>query len=243
MGSDIAEQLLLGVGSSVITGTALWSGQRARATLRARSRRRFLGLVGPWRHRCLLVVGRNPRQPNSINAHDVAAMLEIAALVRPTGAEPLPIAPQEVLAVEGDTVEFCLTGRDANPRTQAHVERWLPGLMIRAFPEGDVWTVGDRQFTRDRGKLEYVVLARICRPDHPHLFLIAGQSGVTNRAAARFLVERLTQLRRRYSDDRSFCLLLRVIAPATYGYREIEEVADITELAKAPVTSAEQPAR
>jgi hypothetical protein len=229
MASDVVEQLVLGVGSSAIAGTAVWAGQRLVTTARRQARARFLGLVGPWRHRTRLVVGRNPRQPNSIHESDVAAMLEIAALVRAVGVEPEVMSPAEASSDPAEHVEFCLTARDANPRTRAHFERRLPGLRMLDWQLGGAFVVGGTEYPRDPDVLEYVVVARVCQPDRPHLWLIAGQTGVTNRAGAWFLVRNETALRRRFGDDRTFCLVLRVIEPATYGYREVEEAADVTE--------------
>jgi hypothetical protein len=226
--SDIVEQLVLGVGSSAIAGTAVWLGQRAFFTGRRRSRARFLGLTGGWGHSCRLVVGRNPRQTNSIHEEDVAAMLEISALTRAVGVEPRILSPSEASADELDHVEFCLSARDANPRTRAHLERWLPGLTMSSYAEGLAYVAGGQEFRRERGVQEYVVLARICRPGRPSLWIVAGQTGITNRAGARFLTAHLAQLRHRFGDDRTFCLILRVIEPATYGYREVEEAADVT---------------
>lgn len=231
MPSDVVEQLVFGVASSVITGVAVWSAGRLRATGRARSRRRFLGLVGPWRQACLLVVGRKPSASDSIHHADVGAMLEIAALVRAVGVEPRPVSPREAAESDGQVVEFCISGRDANPRTEAHLRRHVPGLTFHPFRPGSAtslaFQVGDQLFVREDGVNEFVALARVCRPGRPHLFLVSGQTGVTNRAGARFLVEQLRHLSRRYGPDRSFCLVLRVVEPAILGSGAVEEVAEV----------------
>jgi hypothetical protein len=231
MASDIVEQLVLGVGSSAIAGTAVWVGQRLVSGGRQRARSRFYGLIGPWRRRCRLVVGRNPRQTNSIHESDVAAMLEIAQLLRSVGAEAQIMSPAEASADDRDTVEFCVSARDANPRTRAHLQRWLPGVRMRAYAEGLAFVAGDEEFSRDPGTLEFVVVARVCRTGRPHLWLIAGQTGITNHAGARWLIGHERRLRGRFGDDRTFCLVLRVVEPDTYGYREVDEAADITAIA------------
>ena len=51
---------------------------------------------------------------------------------------------------------------------------------------------------------------------------------MASEAAAGFLVRHLARLRRRFGDDTTFCLMLRVPEPATYGTREVEELADVT---------------
>src|SRR4029453_17036519 len=82
MDSDLLVQLALGVGSSVVTGSGVWLGQRLRTSTRPRTLRRFLGLVGPHRDACRIVVGRHRSSPRLIHQFDVAAMLELSALVR-----------------------------------------------------------------------------------------------------------------------------------------------------------------
>jgi hypothetical protein len=232
VGSDVVQQLLLGVGSSVITGGAVWMGQRMRSTARTRSVRRFLGLAGRWHGRCRIVVGRHPALPRSIHQYDVAAMLEVGSLVRGAGAEPEVLAVEEASSMP-DAVEFCISGPTANSRTAAHLQRFLPGIRMLPFVRGDASSLaliatGDAEYRREPGRAEYVALARICRPDRPHLFLIVGQTGITNRAGARFLTVSLPALRRRFGDDRSFCLVLRVVEPDTYGHFEVEEAGDLT---------------
>src|ERR1041384_4182314 len=57
--SEIVVQLVLGVGSSVITGAGVWLVQRLRATGRTRRRRRFLGVPGLVGGASRLVVGEH----------------------------------------------------------------------------------------------------------------------------------------------------------------------------------------
>jgi hypothetical protein len=229
--SDLLVQLALGVGSSVVTGSAVWLGQRLRSAGRTRALRGFLGLVGPYRQACRIVVGRNPFSPRMIHQFDVAAMLEVSALVRATGVQPEVLSAEE--AADGaDQVEFCVAGPLANSRTEAHLRRYLPGLTVapaaRDSPDSLALLVGGRRFRQDHREAEYVALARVCRPGRPHLFILSGQTAITNRAAAVFLAEQRPQLRRRYGDDDTFVLILRVRDTAAYRHREVEEVADVT---------------
>lgn len=236
MASDVVAQLALGVGSSVITGTAVWLGQRARAAARARARRRFLGLgEGDG---CRLVVGESPKHHDLIHRRDVTAMLELAAMLRAAGATPRILNADEASAERSDAVELCLSGPLDNRRTGAHLRRHLPGLSIAPYREGDparvAFSVDGREYRMDRRRSEHAFLARICRDGRPHVFLIAGQTGDSTAAAAVYLVDRLPGLRRRFGDAGTFCLMLRVLEPATFGHREVEEVADVTTPAAAP---------
>jgi hypothetical protein len=247
MDSDLLVQLGLGVGSSVVTGSAVWVGQRVRTSTRTRTLRRFLGLIGPHRDACRIVVGRHHSHSHLIHQSDVAAMLEVSALVRATGVQPVVLSAEEA-ADAADEVEFCISGPTANVRMAAHLRRYLPGLThapaIPDSPRSLALLVGGREFAAERGHSEYVALARVCRPGRAHLFLLDGQTGITNRAAAVFLAEHRAPLRRRFGDDETFVLILRVTDPVAYGHREVEEAADVTAAALAgdPADTAPDPA-
>jgi hypothetical protein len=170
-------------------------------------------------------------------------MLEVSALVRATGVQPVVLSVEE--AADGaDEVEFCISGPSVNARMAAHLRRYLPGLTHAPAddtPRSLALLVGGHEFAAERGHTEYVALARVCRPGRAHLFLLDGQTGITNRAAAVFLAENRAGLRRRFGDDETFVLILRVTDPQAYGHREVEEVADVTAAALAGDTSESEP--
>src|SRR6185437_2262854 len=128
--SDVVEQLALGLGTSVISGGAVWIGQRLTISRRLRRRRRFLGLgrVYPRAH---IIVGRKYGSTDSIHENDVAAALEIGNLLRAAGGETVDIVPAGASGQSApDSVEFCLSGPGSNPRTGAHLRRYLPALEV-----------------------------------------------------------------------------------------------------------------
>jgi hypothetical protein len=76
---------------------------------------------------------------------------------------------------------------------------------------------------------QYVLLARIGRPGGGRpVFLLAGQTALTNLAAARYLVREQRALSRAYHADQPFCLVLRVTEPAAYGTDFVELAADVS---------------
>jgi hypothetical protein len=154
----------------------------------------------------------------------VAAALELGALVRAAGAEADILSPADAAEADADAVEFCVSGPDSNERTGAHLRRYLP--MVEVVTRIG-YQIGERRYPLERGRAEYVLVARVCRPHRPHLFLICGQTGVTNRAGAAFLARHLPELRRRFGDGRSFGLVLKVVDSSTFTYREVEEVDSI----------------
>jgi hypothetical protein len=228
--NGVVEQLALGVGASAITGAAVWSYQRVRTAARGRTRRAFLGLPAVGRARARLIVGRSHRAEGHVNQFDMAAMLEIALLLRDVPAGVSVLSVEEARAVAADQVEFCVGGPLSNTRTASIMRRYLPGIQVRpATPERpQEVAVGPTVYRRDRGREEYVLLARVCRPGRPPVFLVAGQTAVTNQAAAARLAAGVPALRHRFGDERTFALLLRVLDPQTHGHHEVEEVADIT---------------
>jgi hypothetical protein len=227
--SELVEQLALGVGSSVLSGSAVWLGQRMRVSRRTRARRRFLGLHRHGRSR--IVVGHKFGSHNSIHVNDVAAALEVSALLRSAGSEPDVLAPTAAAGAPRDAVEFCVSGPDSNERTEAHLRRFVPALKVHPPVQDDprrlAYQVDGEEYRMEIGQAEYVLVARICRPSRPRLFLVCGQTSLSNRAGALYLGERLGDLRHTHGDERSFGVILRVVDSQTYGHREFEEVRPV----------------
>lgn len=221
MASDVVEQLVLGLGTSVISGSAVWLGQRLTVSRRLRRRRRFLGLgrVYPRAH---IIVGRKYGSTNAIHINDVAAALEVSALLRAAGGDVADIVPAAASGRGGpDGVEFCLSGPDSNVRTGAHVRRHLPDLEVG---RQNLYLVNGHTYEWEPGVAEYVVLARVCRTDRPHLFVICGQTSMSNLAGAAYLTRHQPTLWRRFGERESFGLVLKVVDTEIYGHREAEEV-------------------
>jgi hypothetical protein len=70
-----------------------------------------------------------------------------------------------------------------------------------------------------------------------------GQRANANMAAARYLVDNMRQLTRRFPNQRRFCLVLLVREPAAFGASRVELVADMTaEASQKPTAQAPPPA-
>src|SRR5688572_19334279 len=107
--------LLVNLLASVVAGTAVWLSQRLLRYRRAARRRAFFGIVPGGS--CLLSVARHASSPNELSVHrrDVAALVELASLVRECGGRADLISadfPQGV----GRSAEFCVGGPSGNPR-------------------------------------------------------------------------------------------------------------------------------
>jgi hypothetical protein len=236
--------IILGVVSSALSAGAAWALQAALRRRGLNRTRAFFGL--PAGGECLLVVPRKAGSSadRTVAQRDVYALMELAALVRACGAEAEIVAHNEVHQGIGGKAEFCIGGPVANDRMAAHLRWRLPGVAVQAEWEAGVnnLIIGDRTYSREKGQADYVLLGRIAaglgeRPT----FLICGQTATSNLAAVRYLTRHQRALMRAHDQDRTFCLLLRVIQPDAYGADVIELVGDVTAQASAPRPTATQP--
>lgn len=229
--------------ASVIAGVAVWLAEWGSRRLRLARRRAFFGLASG--EQALLVVARHwsSNRPNSVNHRDVAALVELASIIRECGARA-ELAPSDGVPRQlGRATEFCVGGPSANPRMVAHMAALLPGIKLNdadpdeRVPSGFLATfrVGDTEYPCELGRREYAVLARVFAPGQARpIFLLPGQTALANLAAARYLTTQQRQLNRRYGANRPFCLVLQIMEPDTYGADLVKEVADVTPTATPP---------
>jgi hypothetical protein len=223
--TDLAVNLL----ASAIAGIAVWLSQwfvRARRLARLRA---FVGVsVGST---CTVAVSRHAASSHSMSVHrrDVAAVVEVATLLRQCGASADVLVTDADLRGVGETTEFCVGGPITNRRTVVHLSRFVPGLTIdspETDPDGLTMHLAGREFRRVPGIEEFVLVFRIPiavgakRP----LWVICGQTARSNHAAARYLNTESRMLVRRFGRQRGFCLALKVVNPSTYDHRYVELV-------------------
>jgi hypothetical protein len=226
--------LLINLLASVVAGTAVWSAQALTRYRRQARKRAFFGL--DKQATCLLAVSRHAASPHDLSVHrrDVAALVELATIAKDCEAQPNLIADNVEQGV-GRFTEFCVGGPQGNRRTAAHLRSVLRGVHVGPHgPDTDElsFTVGATTFRRERGKVEYVVLARFWGPaGGKPVFVLGGQTAQTNLAAARFLAAQHRQLYRRYGASKSFCIVLRILEPSVFGPDFVEIEADVTDAA------------
>jgi hypothetical protein len=227
--------LAVNIAAGLLTAAAVWLLQWSLRRRRLNRTRDFFGLA-PGTD-CLLVVNRHATSANELSVHrrDVFALLELAGLIRMCGARTEVVGHDEVRRGFGEKAEFCIGGPTSNSRTAAHLEWKLPGVEISAGSgKAPTMRVGDRTYNRESGA-EYVLLAKVTAPEQSRpVFLICGQTAVTNQAAARYLVAHERKLARKYGTRSGFCAVLKVINPAAYGPDVVEWVADVTAAAFRP---------
>jgi hypothetical protein len=95
-----------------------------------------------------------------------------------------------------------------------------------------------KTYLRAPGQLEFAVVAKFTRTEAPRpVFVICGQTAITNWAAVHFLRDRYSTLEVESSDQ--FCLLLTLREPKLYGHHEVEH-EDISSVA---FTAPRQPSQ
>ncbi|OJF14321.1 hypothetical protein [Couchioplanes caeruleus] len=230
--------LLINLLASVIAGAAVWLAQFAIRRRRLERERAFFGLTAGATS--LLVASRHASSPReeSIHRRDVAALVELATIVRECGARADLVGGGQPVHELGRVAEFCVGGPGANPRAGTHLRAVLHGLSYTVYEwpaHGDgaklAFSVGGQEYvhTPETG---YAVLARFWGPaDGRPVLYLGGLTAGGNLATARYLANHHRELFRRFGADRPFCLVLRIREPAAYGTDLTEIVADVSDVA------------
>ncbi|RKE19395.1 hypothetical protein [Streptomyces sp. TLI_171] len=242
--TDGVLNVVLGLIASAISAGLGWLAQSVRRRRRLERERAFFGL--PADGEALLVVNHHPASPSSksVSRSDVYALMELAALVRECGAQATLTGHDEVRQGLGDKTEFCVGGPSSNVRTAAHLASWLPGVAFGSPAEDSghpvpTLLIGSREFAFETsgeqpGGRAYVLLARVhLRAGSRPVFLISGQTAVSNHAAVRYLAANHRKLARRHGRDGAFAVVLRVVNARAYGPDVVEFEADVTAAATA----------
>jgi hypothetical protein len=229
--SAVILNIVVGLITSLISGGSVWAWGRARVTRRQRERARFFGL-SPG-DTCRIVAPQAFGAPRTISKHDVFSIVELAKLMRDLRADLDVVGSGEGTYGVGDVTEFCVGGPTANVRMQSHLGRFLPGVSIRSFaadsPKSAAIVAAGREFLRERDSREYVLVAKVRPSDGGHpLFLICGQTGITNRAAASYLRDNFRRISSAHGAGENWCVVLRVVAPSVYGHQMTELAADVS---------------
>lgn len=226
-------ELAINLLASIITGTSVWLAQRLYRFRTLARRQAFFGLEA--KSAAVISVSRHAASTlsQSVERQDLAAVVDVAVLIRDCGAVPDIMAPDGGGRGVGRATEFCIGGPDSNKRTATHLRSLVRGVRIESYEankEGLTIHVGSNTFRRVRGSEEFVLIARIAsaRPARLPLWLVCGQTARSNHAATRYLTTEHRHLSRTYGSDKSFCIALRLIEPDAYGIDQIELIADVT---------------
>ncbi|MBW5481933.1 hypothetical protein [Streptomyces bambusae] len=239
--NDDVRNIVLGVIATAVSGGFGWFGRTYLWRRRLRRKQAFFGL--PTGSDCLFVVGRHMGDSDrSVHRNDAFALLEVSALIKDCGATVQIVTHDGARQGFGERAEFCVGGPSSNSRTAAHLASMLPGVRINIDtdpgPERGAITVDGETYRWDKGAVEYVLLARLTtREGARPVFLLCGQTAVSNQAGARYLARHHERLARTYKD-RAFALVLKVVNSQAYGPDVTELVADVTDAARTPAAAA-----
>ncbi|HEY5833728.1 hypothetical protein [Streptomyces sp.] len=232
---SVIVNIAIGLATSVISGGLVWlweRGKRARALSR---KAQFFGMA-PGRP-CLIVMNNKYNAPKSASHQDVQAMIEVAALAGELGCEVSATSSNDFAGSNGDSTEFCIGGplAGSNVRTGGHLAAYVPGVTVRPFdatPDAVAFDVGGQLYRFDRGRQEYVLVAKF-RPVEAtgSVVLICGQSSTANRAAILFLKRAYGELAQSVASTERFCLLVKVAGIATYGHLGTSLERDLSDVA------------
>ncbi|KOU63729.1 hypothetical protein ADK55_08365 [Streptomyces sp. WM4235] len=239
--NDDVRNIVLGVMATAISGGFGWFARTYLWRRTLRRKQAFFGL--PSGSDCLFVVGRQMGgTEGSVHRNDAFALLEISALIKDCGANLQIVSQDTVRQGFGERAEFCVGGPVSNARTAAHLGSMLPGIRVdvstEAGPDRGAIVVGDETYRWNKGLVDHVVLARLTTgPGTRPVFLISGQTAISNQAGARYLARNHRELARKFGGD-SFCVVLKVVNSDAYGPDVAELLADVTRSARTPASAA-----
>ncbi|MEV0461160.1 hypothetical protein [Catellatospora methionotrophica] len=234
--------LVINLLASAIAGAAVWLTQFALRRRRLHRMRTFFGLAAGAT--CVFFVSRHASSPHpqSVHRSDMGALLEVAVIARDCGSVPRIASFEDAPTGPGELTEFSVGGPTFNPRTGSHLRRTLPGVAIVKDGERPLTlVVGGQSYVCEPGTSEYVLLAKVFGPGGGRpVFLLCGQTALSNQAGARHLRAQYQQLAREHGN-RPFALLLRVVDTDAYGPTLVEVVADVTADASRHPLPEQQP--
>jgi hypothetical protein len=177
----------------------------------------------------------------------VFSIVELAKLTRDLRAALDVVGSGEGAYGVGDLTEFCVGGPDANLRMKSHLARFLPGVSISPYAPDSQRSLSiiasDQEFLREPSSREYALLAKVKLADGVRpLFLICGQTAITNRAAAAYLRDNYHKISSNHGTVNRWCIVLCVVDRAVYGHRMTEQVADLSASAFSALVTAENQA-
>lgn len=222
--------IVTGLVATIISGAAVWLWQRGSRARMLRRKAAFFGLRSG--QDCLIVMNRHWHSPDAVASSDVYALLDIASLADELGCAISVQSSNELREGIGDRPEFCIGGPDSNTRTAAHLTSFLPGVMFKPYSmvrEFVEIVVGDKRFVREPDKLEYALVAKFTPSNTAKpVFLICGQTPITNHAAFHFLRRHHRALTKTLPSIDRFGLIVRVTLPAVYGHKMVDVEEDVT---------------
>lgn len=231
--SPSLENLLIGIVTSIITGSAVWFWEKTRRARNLNLKSRFFGLAPS--ERCLIVMNHFPGKQGTMSHGDIYTLIEVAKIIYEIKGEIILAPFDKTLEAAGSITEFCIGGPESNKRTKAHLANFLKGIQTNPYThetEPLAILTKEKKYIYNRKERHYAILAKIWPSTNAHpVFLICGQTSTSNNAAIHYLLENYNNfLRKKFSSGR-FCLIVEITSPESYGHKMVKLVDDVTDFA------------
>jgi hypothetical protein len=235
--SGVLLNIVIGLVTSILSGSSVWLWQRADKARRSRRKAAFFGLHPG--DTCLIVMNHRWNDTRSMHQNDVHALIAIGALATEAGARVSVKLGDDMRESNADRTEFCVGGPSTNPRTAGHLAAHLPGISVSpSRRDALAISAGKHRFAYERGERSHALVAKFTPATSTRpVILICGQSAIANRAAVHLLTRDYPRLGRTLASRDRFCLVLRVSSPDVYGHEMVEVAADVSDTAFAPASS------
>ncbi|WP_193582043.1 hypothetical protein [Streptomyces mobaraensis] len=232
---SVLENIAVGLLTSFLGGAFVWLWERAKRTREVNRRARFFG-VRPGQT-CLVVLGDKYNAPKTTAYPDTRAAVELALLAGELGCEVL-VESGNFRGGNGDRTEFCVGGPSggANPRTGGHLTAHLPGVTLHPYDTADADSIAievdGEKYLYDRGNREHVLVAKFTPTESTSpVFLVCGQSALSNLAAIHYLRREFATVTKRIRAVDRFCILISVSDIDTYDHHRATLERDVTTAA------------
>lgn len=190
---------------------------------------------------CYIILNNDPRSPKTMAHGDVETLIETVKIVHELGGN-VEVAPfDEKPKGVGIMTEFCIGGPDSNKRTKAHLANHFNGLRFHDYSPGNPDSIAiefeGKKYRYEKNedgtlKQAYAILAKFRNNELPNsrpVFLICGQTQVTNKSAISYLMQNYKKLGKEF-NDKPFCLIVKPRDYKSYGYQDVVRVDNLTGL-------------
>lgn len=207
-----------------ITGT--WVNLRNKYS--KRSKRKFFKI-----HKGDLVyitINERSNSPKTMSHRDILTLMETSKIANDLEGEILLEPIDTAKIAPGNQVEFCIGGIDSNKRSKIFLSKFFRNISMNSFKDSNSLRISVDGINYDyvKGKRAYAILARIFPTlTSKPIFLLCGQTSLSNRAAAYYLEKNYNLLLKKYRK-KSFCMVLEIEDFEYFGFKSGRLAEDVT---------------
>lgn len=226
------EEIALGIVTSVITGLAVWFWSKFRFNRKDRLKAKFFGMKKGEAVFC--TINQHPAGPKLMSHGDILTLFDVTKVAHELSAEIIIKPTDEARLTPGDQVEFCIGGIDSNPRTKVFLDKYFNGLKMKSYKDSESLKIytNNESFSYIKAKKAFSILAKFYPENKKNpVFLICGQTNISNRAAGYYLNSNFEDLYAKYKEQ-PFCLIIGVEDFHLFGYKSAKLIGDFSDRLK-----------